>query len=181
MRPYDAELEFRSIIIGTTRSPGSCIISGHDRPKNWDVKEAKGQTGASTALNGDPIGQFEVTFYLADDSFEADGTDDFSRWEEFQKLVESTTAGPKPKALSVYHPDLALNRFTEVVNGGVGGMSYDGRGGASVKVKFLEYKPPKPAKPKKAVAAPGAPTRKPDPNAFAKQELDNLLTEAKKP
>jgi hypothetical protein len=172
------------LILGTTESPGTLTLSGHDRVKNWDVKAAKGQTGASSSLNGDPIGQFQATFFLADQ-------EDFDRWEAFQRLIESMTNGPVPVALPVYNPDLARNHFTEVSGAMVGGMLHDARGGRTVQVKFIEYKPPKPkptakakAKPagKAAQGGPGAaPPAKPDPNAAAKRELAGLLAEARKP
>lgn len=188
------DLEQSTIVLGTTRSPGVVTLSGHDRIKNWDIQKAKGQTGASSALNGDDVGQFQGSFYLADD-------EDFARWEDFQRLVESLTGGPTPIALSIYHPDLARNHFTEVTNGGVGGVTYDGRGGRTVVVKFLEYKPPRPKPTAKASAKASArsasaagsstsggggqfgppPPPKPDPNEDAKRELAELLDEARAP
>lgn len=175
------------IVLGNMRSPGTCTLSGHDRTKNWDIKAAKGLAGASSSLNGDDVGQFDVEFYLADQA-------DFDAWDDFQRLIESTTNGPKPFALPIYHPDLARNHFTEVTNGGVGGVRHDGRGGRLVKVKFLEYKPPKPKPIAKATAKPGGkvatggggefgppPPPKPDPNADAKRELAALLEEARRP
>jgi hypothetical protein len=186
MRPYDLGEELDYLILGTMRSPGVVKLNGHNRIKQWDNKAAKGTTGASSALNGDPIGTFEATFYLVDDGSDPDSPTDFDLWEDFQKLIESTTNGPKPVALPIYHPDLARNRFTEVVNGGVDGMVHDDKGGATVKVKFQEHKPPKPKPPAKAQSKPGAAggppgTQKPDPNAAAKAELGRLVTEAKKP
>ncbi len=196
MRPYLYDEEYSVIYLGNTPSPGKVTLSGHDRFKKWDIKEAKGQAGASSTLNGDPVGQFEATFELAADELDEDGLDDFDRWEDFQRLIESTTSGPTPIALPVYHPDLARNHFTEVTNGGVGGMVHDGRGGATIKVKFLEYKPAKPKPAAKAVAKPGATPaaagggagagggvapQKPDPNAAKKRELADLLNKAKQP
>ncbi len=202
MRPSEQDGELSTIVLGTTRSPGSCTISGHDRVKAWDVQAAKGQTGASSNLDGDPVGQFQVSFYLADDGGNGDGPTDFDRWDEFQRLIESMTNGPTPFALPIYHPDLARNRFTEVSNASVGGMIHDGRGGATVIVKFIEYKPPKKKKTSTAVAKPAgkvarggsrggspaawaalgaSPPEKPDPNADAKRELAGLVEEARKP
>jgi hypothetical protein len=199
-RPHDNDEMYSTIVLGTMRSPGVVKLSGHDRDKAWDVKPAKGQTGASSALNGDPIGSFDATFYLADDGafdervggadgFTILGVTDFDRWDDFQRLIESTTNGPTPVALPIYHPDLAAQRYTEVVSGGVGGMVHDGRGGASIKVKFLEYRPPKPKPIAKAKPKPGAPGAtstigkppKPDPNAAAKRELAALLERARQP
>ena len=187
MRPYEEGADLDSIVLGTTRSPGVVTLSGHDRNKDWDIKAAVGSTGATSSLKGDPIGQFQASFYLADDGYAAEGDDDFTRWDAFQKLIESTTNGPKPIALPIYHPDLARNHFTEVVSGGIGGRLHDGKGGCTVVVKFLEFRPPKPKAPAKAAGknaapgAPGAPGAKPDPNFAAKIARDALLAEAKKP
>lgn len=190
MIPYLHPDAYSTIVLGTVRSPGVVTLAGHDREQSWDIAEAKDQQGASTKLNGAPIGQFQASFYLAADGSDDEGTDDFARWDAFQRLIESTTAGPTPVALPIYHPDLARNGFTEVVSGGVGGMVHDGRGGATVQVKFLEYRPPKPKPVKRAAPKPGASTAnagartgvvKPDPNKRAKDELAALLEEARTP
>jgi hypothetical protein len=188
-RPYDEDLD--SIVFGTMRSPGLVTLSGHDRDKKWDVKPAKGHTGASMTLNGDDPGSFTATFALADDSnpryIDLDTPSVFDRWDEFQKLIESTTNGPKPFALPIYHPDLARNRFTEVINAGVGGMVPDGKGGKTVTVKFKEYKPAKKKKSGSPTAKASGPrvgvttVSKPDPNAEAKAELAGLLEQARRP
>jgi hypothetical protein len=102
------------------------------------------------------------------------------------------TNGPTPIALPIYHPDLARNKFTEVVNGGVGGMRHDGKGGRLVQVTFQEHKPPKPKPSAKAKAKPAqtyantneggrSPPAPEDPNAAAKRELSGLVDEARKP
>lgn len=187
MIPHEFPDLYSAIILGTTRSPGVVTITGHDRKKSWDIQAPKGSTGASSKLNSDPIGEFQASFYLAADGSDEEGHDDFTRWESFARLIQSTTSGPTPVALSIYHPDLAARGFTEVSQGMIGGMQHDGRGGATVVVRFIEYKPPKKrASAKAAKAKPGgseagAPSTKPDPNADAKRELDELLAEASKP
>jgi hypothetical protein len=190
MRPYDQDLELSTIVLGTTRSPGVVTINGADRELSWDIKPAKGQTGASSTLGGQPLGEFECEFYLADDGADPEGETDFDQWEKFQRLIWSTVNGPKPVALPIYHPDLARNNYTEVVLRQMGNMTHDGRGGASVKVKFGEHRPPKPKPAAKATAKPyaadpandvqGTGTRA-DPNEDAKEELAGLLDEANKP
>ena len=190
--PAEQGEELDYIVLGTTPSPGAVKLSGHDRWKNWDVQAAKGTTGASSNLNGDPIGQFTATFYLA--SFQ-DGvpTGDFENWDNFRRLIESMTNGPVPIAIPIYHPDLAENGFTEVSSGGISGAVHDGKGGKTFSVKFIEYRPPKKkpsskakAKPAGAPAAGGGPfgpppPPPPDPNAKAKEELAALLAEARRP
>lgn len=191
MRPEDDAQAYATIVLGNPgmRSPGTCTISGHDRNKNWDVQKAKGSTGASSQLNGDDIGTFKVTFYLVDDGSADPGQSQFDRWDQFEKLVRSLTDASKPVALPIYHPLLARQGFTEVSNAGVGGMVEDGKGGASVTVSFIEYKPPKKKPAAKAQAKPAqtyANTDEgrrspPDPNAAAKQQLADLVAEARKP
>lgn len=191
-RPHDIDEDLSAIILGTARSPGVVQLRGHNREKSWDVKPAKGQTGASSAKQGDPIGEFTALFTLADDGDNGDGPGDFDKWEDFQRLLESIVDGPKPKALPIYHPDLARQHYTEVCVKSIGGMIHDGMGGATVEVKFIEYKPPKPKPATKAQPKPyaqdnegdigtGRRATSDDPNAAAKRELAGLLTEAKQP
>jgi hypothetical protein len=184
VRPLDDETEYSTIVLGTTRSPGVVTLSGHERPKNWQVTEAKGTTGASNVLNGNKLGTFQASFYLVDDGSEE--VSQFDVWDSFERLIKSTTDGAKPFAISVYHPDLARNQFTEVSNAGVGEMKHDGKGGATVVVKFIEFKPPKPKPAAKAAAKTYANTDEgkrspPDPNAARKAQLASLVDEAKKP
>lgn len=184
MNPFIYDEEYSAILLGTARSPGVVTLSGHDRQKNWDVKAAKGQTGASSSLGGDPVGTFKASFYLASDNLDEGEEDDFDRWDKFQFLLEAMNAGTAPAAVPIYHPDLARNNFTEVAVKSIGGMVHDGKGGATVVVEFIEYKPPKPKPASKAKAKPGTSTAaatKPDPNARAKAELAGLLAEARRP
>jgi hypothetical protein len=183
MLPRENDDALSAIMLGNPaiRSPGVVVLSGHDRVKNWDIQKAKGQTGATSKLNGDDLGEFEATFHLSGDGADESGLDDFELWEGFQLLLETMVNGPRPVTQPIYHPDLVRNHFTEVTVRAIGGMVHDSKGGATVKVRFGEHRPPKPKPPAKA--KPGAPggTSKPDPNAAAKQELAALLTEAKKP
>lgn len=177
--PYQQGEDLDYLVLGQLYiSPGLLTLSGHDRVKNWDVQAAKGTTGASSKLNGDPIGKFKATFYLAHDRLADDGTNDFDNWETFQRILEGLVNGPTPTAIPIYHPDLARNKFTEVSVSSIGGMVHDGRGGATVTVEFIEFKPPKPKPAAGAKAKPGAGTgkaSKPDPNAAAKAELQALV------
>ena len=192
MNPSDSPERYDCIILGTSKSPGVVTISGHDRNEAWDIKDAKGQDGASSSLNGKPIAQFQCSFQLVVD-YES-GVDELEEWEAFKRVVKSTTGGPKPVALPIYHPDLASQDITEVCNGSIGGLKHDGKGGAIVIVKFNEHRPPKPKPPARAQVRGGSPvvplipngigtagTPKPDPNAQAKDELAKLLAEAKRP
>lgn len=188
--PYEHPELYKSIELGGQKSPGTVKLNGHERVIGWKKNDAKGQVGASMTLEGEPLGAFEADFELVRDI--PAGIDDFTAWDAFQKLIESTTSGPQPIALPVYHPDLARNRYTHVVNAGVGGMIHDENGMGRVKVKFSEYRPPK----KKTGGAPKAGTKKKtattdeiakqiadamSPTAQAEQQLDDLLKEASAP
>jgi len=171
MTPNEFPDLFSVITLGTATSPGTVTLSGHDRNPSWDVASAKGQTGASSTLNGASVGRFTATFYLASAA-------DQIAWPAFQRVVESTIAQSKPTALPVYHPDLAANHFAEVCAESIGGAVRDPRGGVTVTIKFIEFLPPKPAQSKTATGGTGG---KVDPNAARKAQLDALLEEAKKP
>lgn len=166
---------------GAKVSPGVVSFTGHDRGQDWDIQKAKGQTGASSVHNGSGVGQFQASFYLADEEEQDD-------WEDFRLLIESMTAGPEAIALPVFNVILNRNGFTEVSNGGVGGMVYDDRGGATVLVKFVELRPKK-DKPSTTASGTGQsggnaadPTASSyDPNADARRELAGLLEEASGP
>jgi len=176
---YDGE-DYRCIVLGGIASPGVATLRGHNRYPNWEIQQSRGADGGTTIRGGDPPGQFEAQFDLND--LDPGPLGDLAQWEAFQKLIESTTAGPIPFALPIYHPDLARNKFTEVSNGGVGGAIHSGKGRVTYIVKFIEYRPPKPKRTTKAVPTPGAPGGiKPDPNAAAKAQLNALLDEAAQP
>ena len=128
-----------------------------------------------------------MTFFIVNDP--ASAVDEFAAWDEYQALIESTTAGATPLALPVYEPDLARNRYTAVCNGGIGGMVHDGNGGASVKVKFVEHRPPKKTPVAKPTSKPGSgaangtgdaasAAKRPDPNAAGKAEIARLEKQA---
>lgn len=167
------------ILDGDRVSPGVVTLSGHDRTKNWDIKEPSGSAGASSVLRGDPLGQFEATFTLAYDPY--DGVDDFQQWELFSRWLYSLVNGPKPISVSVYHPDLALQGYTDVTVRSVGGLVRQSNGIGIAKVVFGEHRPPKPkpaAKPS-ANASKQNDTSSPDPNAEVKRQLREATEQAK--
>ncbi len=147
---------YDSIIMSGFTTPGVVTLTGHDRGIKWDVQEGHGLSGATTTLKSVPPVEITAKFYLADQ-------DEFNAWARIDTLIRSTVAGAKPKALDVYHPDLAANGITSVVLSSFGGVVHDGKGGQTITVKFQEYKPPKPKKP-----------LGPDPNAKLNAELAAL-------
>lgn len=168
--PIDNEALYDKIILAGSISPGKVVLSGHDRNIDWDVQNANGAQGARTRLKGGAPAEFTATFFLMVDP--TSDEDEYTQWDAFQTLIDSTILGKTPTALEIYHPDLARNGIKSVVKKTVGGMVHDGKGGSSVAVKFLEYFPPKPVG-----GSPSGSKNKNDPNADLKKELDGLTTQ----
>jgi hypothetical protein len=167
--PIDNEDLYNVVVLAGKPSPGVVKLSGHDRELDWDVKTGPGTKGGTTTLKGEKPIEFTASFYLAD-------RDDFDAWPDFQALVESTVSGAKPKGLDIYHPDLARNDIRSVVKRKIGGVAHDGKGGQTIVVTFLEYRPVKP----KGGTTSGSKTKPTDPDAAALAELGALTDKYQK-
>ena len=168
VNPIDDESLFNVVWLGGVKSPGKVTLSGHDRKAEWDVKNGPGITGATTTLKSIPPIEFTASFYLVRD--DAQGIDQFAEWPAFLAMVESTIHDTKPKAIDIYHPDLASQTppIISVCKAKVAGVVHDGKGGQTITVSFQEYRAPKPAG--------GTPAPKPanDADAKALAEIDRL-------
>ena len=169
---FDDEPLFNSILLNGVISPGKVTLSGHESKIAWDVKTGPALIGASVTFKGAPPVEFSASFYLVKDVTQ--GIDDFQAWPAFQAIIDSTIQANKPKALPIYHPDLVSNGILSVVKASVGGMMYDGKGGANIDVKFQVYKAPKFV----PLTLKGSGTD-PDPNAAAKAEVARLTAQYK--
>lgn len=173
MNPLDNEDLYDVLDLAGTKSPGQCTISQAAREENWDVKEAKGKSGAKTERQGRKVARFTTTFKLTD-------REDYEAWPPFLALIKSTVDGPKPKALDVYHPNLAELDITSGSLAKLNNAQHDGKGGCSYAVDWIQYAPAK-----KAGGSPDGSTawtkgnKKADPNAAAEAELKKLLDQAK--
>ena len=174
--PADNPDLYDKLIVGTTRSPGVVTLSDHDRNFAWNITSPKGSSGATSKLEGEELAKVTASFYLADDA-------DFADWAAFERMLSASLAGPVPRALPIYHPDLAQRKIIRVSVVSIGALRHDGQGGATVVVKFVEYRPPKKKPPRKAKAEGQSPSidERPDPLAGAKAELADLLARARTP
>jgi hypothetical protein len=109
--------------------------------------------GGITRRIGEPVKEFDAEFTLSDEEDQF-GNSDFDAWDAFQKLLESSAppggfssfgvvTGPRPHPLDVVHPDLARNHITAATIKSIGQMKLDGKGGGTIAVHFIEYRPPK--------------------------------------
>lgn len=171
------------------KSPGVVTLEGHDRSEKWDVKEGDGKKGATTTHKGAEVAKFSASFYLwKPKGRRSSGVDHFAQWDVFREFLRSTLKTKPPTAFDIYHPDLAENEIKSVQVAKIYGKKYDGLGGATAKVDFIEYLPPEPAggTPQGSSASAGAAGGEgggapPDPNAEAKAELERELAEAREP
>lgn len=172
LNPIDFPELYDSIVLGGVKSPGKVTLSGHDDAVKWDIKQGPGQSGASMTRKGKEPIEFTASFYLLQDL--SLGIDDFAEWPAFLGIINDTVSGKVPKAVDIYHPDLAYAGISSVVKATVGGIQHDGKGGQTIAVKLTEYRPPK--------AAGGSPSGSKskatkDPNAAAKAEIARLTAE----
>lgn len=154
-------------------SPGLCKLSGFKRAQKWDVKDGNGQDGATTTLTGDVIAKGTITIQLwQDDRNDVDNF--FAEYDEWRKIFLASI-GNKSKGLDIYHPDLARLGISSICIEAEGQLQHDGKGGATVAIDILEFKPPKP---KPATTPDGSKTKKkdgPDPD----QDLLDRIQKAK--
>ncbi len=139
--PFDNPELFDSYVLGGVRSPGVVTFSGHDRDVGWETKKAVGKDGAKLTRKGHHPVKFTASHHLVVDK--TTGIDQITEWKSFRSVIKSTVEKSTPKALDIYHPDLARNRIFSVVLDKTGGMVHDGKGGATIVITYLEYKPPK--------------------------------------
>lgn len=169
---------YKTLIVNGSESPGAVKLSDFAFEQDWEEQKPKGSTGASSLNRGRKLVRFTATFMLAD-------LEDFEAWDEFDRTLKASVGGPKPRAMLITHPDLLRQGAIDFVVTSIGGMQHDGKGGATVVCKFLEYRPPKP-KPAAKPDAQSSATRRGtttvnDPNAQRKAELAALLEQAKAP
>jgi len=192
--PIDDVEVYSVIVLAGIQSPGHVTLSGAALKNRWEEKEGDGQDGDTSTLKGRANAHFTCSFELWDEP--ELGVDHFAGWDAFLPTLLASTEVEPLAALDIYHPDLARLRIGAVQVEEVGQLKYDGMGGATVEVKFLEFRPPKPKSgtpggskggtpgggpPGAGTAGGTAGGAPPDPNADAKAEIDALVEEAKKP
>lgn len=168
-------------MLGNVKSPGRCTIVHPGSPRNWDVRQGYGFSGAFVVYTGDGLAKFDVLIDIWDDSQWAD-------WDRFAKLcLAKPPVGTKPKALDIDHPLLALEpwKITSVVVEDVGGFEQDENGLWTCAISFLQYRAPKPALGKPLASIPNVvkapPTAEDAGDVKIQQLLGQLNTLAKGP
>jgi hypothetical protein len=189
MNPVDNPGSYDFLVLSGRRSPGKCTLSFPTRSEGWDKQQPKGSQGGETVHNASPLIEFEVELYLWKESWGTGGVDHFAEWDLFWPIFQLPIASNASKALDIYHPQLDGLGITSVVVSSWTQPQPDGTGGATVKIKFLQYAPPKKktgGKPSGSGSKGGAGSnpnspanQKPDPNAELKKQLAQLTEEFK--
>ena len=146
-QPTRLPILVETIIVAGVAAPGIASVSGAEWSYKWDVKEAKGSSGATTTYQGEEVAKPEVELQLWKDGTDEDGVDHFAEWDAFRVILRSgQSAGAKSvKALEVLHPYLT---DAEIFSAGVtkiGQLVHAGKGLYKVKFGLIAYKPAKPA------------------------------------
>lgn len=170
--PYTHPNLYKTLVVGGSPSPGKVTLSGHDREHRWEVRAPKGAEGDLVINHGKATSKFTASFFLAD-------LEDIEAWDDWVRPLVTSAESQAPKALTVYHPDLARNKITDAVVENVGGIVHDPKNGATVTVKFIEYRAKKARPSVNPVASKAA--KKDDPNAKIKAELAALVEQANHP
>lgn len=187
VNPIDHPELYESFLLAGERSPGVCKLGGPMLDHGWAKQEPKGSSGGETIQNGTKLVEFTAELYLWRDS----EVDHFARWVEWRPILRRPIAKGASKALDIYHPQLDELGVTSVVCAKEGSLEPDGRGGATVKLSFLQYAPPQPkaaGKPSGSSSqASGADANgkpkppKKDPNQDLKDEVDGLVDQFNNP
>jgi hypothetical protein len=182
VNPVDLPEMWDTFTLAGLRSPGICKFPDLIRDEGWDVQVPKGSTGGNTVHNNTKPISFGVELRLWKDAY----VDHFDRWEDWKGLLVIPIKKDSPKALDILHPQLEGLGIRSVVAQTRAEYIPDGRGGATVKWKFLEYRPIQPAKSQGPNGSKGSGAgststqqKKSDPNADLKKEVEELTKQFK--
>lgn len=170
-----------AFIVCGIAAPGLAIVTGAERPYKWDVKEAKGSSGATTTYQGEGIVKVKVELLLWKDGTDpADPTDHFAEWDSFRDLLRTGLREKNLRALDVLHPALVDIDVYAMAVERIGQLVPKGGGLFSASFDLVEYKPPKkaggtPQGSKGSAAGGAAPTAKDEKD----DQIDQLLKKAK--
>lgn len=136
--PIQIPAIYEKAILAGVLSPGVCEVSGFARSWDWDVKKAKGASGASATLQGEALAKGKIKFSLW-------LPEHFESWASFRELLVRGQQQKKIEAVDVLYPSINdLGIFSLVVEE-MGQLTREGKGLYSITVSFLEYRPPKAA------------------------------------
>lgn len=169
----------KHIQLGPFTSPGVAIVRGAGSPRNWDIRQGWGFSGAVVVFTGKGLSKFEVDILLWE-------PEHFLQWKLFAQILKPPIRGIGPtgagvSALGITHPVLngAPLNINEVVVEDVSQPVQSDTGLWTYTIKFIEYRKPIPAiaRPIAAIpAAPAAAVAPPDENEKVMLQLSAQIT-----
>lgn len=131
-------------------APGVTTISGADIVIDYDVKEAQGQTSASTERKGEKIKKWTSTHWLSNAPLPEGSAaapagvivDDHYQWTAFRWVLDQSKDASPPKALSVSHPVLTIQKIRAGVVTKIGQPTANEDGSTVIAIEWLEYREP---------------------------------------
>ncbi len=163
------------IVLGPLQSPGVATVRGLDSPRNWDVQQGYGLTGAVAVFKGTGLAKFTVDIELWE-------PEHFIEWNVFATIL----AAPKPGlaggfALGILHPIVngPPHGVTEVVVENVSQPVQNDLGRWTYTIAFLQYKKPLPAIARPIAAIPAASAPLPTAADAGEAKMLSLTAQAK--
>lgn len=155
------------IFPGGLKTPGVCEIVGLSSPRNWNIQQGYGLSGATTIYAGTAAVKFKIVVKMWRSL-------DFVQWELLARLhLAKPPPFIKPLALGVSHPQLTTppHNISEIVIEDVEGPTQDDDGLWIATIHCLEWKKPLPALGKPLAAIPAANVAAPTAQDAADKEI----------
>ena len=165
------------VMFGPFRTPGLYARPvAPNSPRNWDIRQGYGYSGAVCVFAGTGLAEFDVQVYLTTDAH-------FVEWEIF---AAGALAKPKPglgvgAAKGIGHPlvNMAPWNINSIVVKDVTGFEQSDTGLWSCAIKCLEYKKPLPALARPIAAIPAVTAPAPTAADAAEIEMQKLSAQVK--
>lgn len=135
--PLDNPELYDYFVLARQKSPGLCDVSGANAPRNWDIRNGYGLSGATIVYTGDGLAKFTIRLFFWE-------TDHFVAWEKFRVLVKKPPRGVRPKAMDISYPYLEELGITSVVVDDELQWTQPAAGLFVKDIKFNQYRAPLP-------------------------------------
>lgn len=147
------------IVLGGVPSPGRAIVKPPTSPRNWNIRQGYGYSGATIVFAGKGLAEFDVDISLWNDELH------WLEWKAFALLL-AVPVPPVVTGLDIQHPLLNMapwNIKSVVVKDVIGFEEDTDDEFFTGTIKFIEFRAPVPAIGKPVVSIPTAIAPPPSP------------------
>lgn len=130
-------------------SPGIAEVIGAGNPRTYDERKGFGFSGAFVVFKGNKLSHFQVKIRLYT-------PEEWAAWRLFSSMLRRPPMGERPKALSIWHPQLEDCDIKAVVIEDCDAGEQTADGEWTFTIKMIEFRKPQVglAKPEAAAAEP---------------------------